>query len=253
MGGDYIFLLLANFLVFSSKTSVGAIFRLNGEEISSPEVSIAYSTLKETSVTIITPYVDLGSQNASTVAVLIYSKTDPQQSVTLNYTYINVLPFIESFLPTAVSDAGGETVLVKIRYFPYPSQNMTVRFGNDFIEAKIFASSNQLSTLISFVSPPGISVGTTQVMISESQQICTKWCKGRASFLINIKDSKALELAPPLPTSATYQELSELGMFLPIQIRNVDVDSIHVKGVVGFITSRRVGSIYTPSLRPETT
>jgi hypothetical protein len=62
--------------------------------------------------------------------VLIHSKTDPQQSVTLNYTYTNVLPFIESFSLTEVSYAGGDIISVKIEYFPYPSQTLTVRFGS---------------------------------------------------------------------------------------------------------------------------
>ena len=164
---------------------------------------------------------DLCSEISSTVSVVIYSKTNIQQSVTFNYTYHNVLPFVESFFPTAGREADGDMMSVRVKYFPYPTQNLTVRFGNYSIHAKISDSSNLISTLISFVKPPVIS-GIVEIEIS--RQDCTQLCKGRVSFLSLIKDSKGLVLAPPLPTSAAYQEFSELGMVLPIQI----MKSMHI-------------------------
>ncbi len=169
------FLLLANFPVSSFKNSVGAIFLVNGQEITSPEILIAYSTWKETSVTIIVPHVDLGSKNSSTVPVLIFLKTDPRQSLTLNYTFTSVLPFVESYSPTVGNNAGGDVVSVKIKYFPYPPKNLTVRFGNYLIGSTLSDSSNQISTIVSFVSPSGISVGIIEIEISP--HTCVQLCK----------------------------------------------------------------------------
>jgi hypothetical protein len=220
---------------------------VNGQEVSSPEILISYSTIKETSLTIIVPYVDLGSEISSTVPVTIFSKADPLRIVILNYSYTSVLPFVESFSPTSGKDTGGEIISVKLKYFPYPSKNLTVTFGNSIIDAKISASSNQVSTLISFKSPSGISVGITEIKVS--QQDCTRSCKGSVSFLFHVKDTKGLELAQPLPTSASYQELCNRGTFPSIQIKNADVSRMQQESVIGIISSFRLGTLTTPSLK----
>ena len=88
LGADYIFLLLANFPVFVLKPFVEAIFRYSGQKIHSPEILVTYSTVKETSLTIITTQVNLDFENSLTVSVTVYFKTNIQQR-RMSFLFLN--------------------------------------------------------------------------------------------------------------------------------------------------------------------
>jgi hypothetical protein len=186
VGGEYISLQIVNFPYVLSGQYVTAIFKINGNQVNSKEVVVIYSTSQETSLTIVTPYIDLGQDAISaTVPVTIFAIADTNKYVNFNYTFHSVYPSVESFSPAFGKENGGDVVWVKIKYFQYPSRNVSVRVGDIYAETRISAVSNPGATLISFVTPGGLPVGFVQIRISP--QTCNESCTGQVSFPFEIK------------------------------------------------------------------
>ena len=245
VGGDLITLVISKFSAVSSAQGITVYFGLSSQSVLCQDVSIAFSTVHETRLTIMTPTVDLGQDTSATAVVSIAALVDVTHSVTFNYTFNAMLQRVESFSPSMGmgKDKGGDLVWANIKYFQYPTSGVTVQVGDVYAASKVADTSSKSSTLISFVMPPGLAVGLTIVKMYPTN--CSQPCKGLVTFLFLIKSSKALVLVQPVPISASFQQLSILKAFPAVRVQNLDLLSARAERIVGNITSGRFGTIQT--------
>ena len=244
VGGDLISLVIQNFPLISSTTSITVTFDVNSQIFQSSDIGLTFSNTQETSLTIVTPFADLGEASSLIASVTIIPTQDIRKTVIFNYTFFAVLPSVEFFSPSTGKDTGGDLIWVNIKYFQYPAGIILVQIGDVITTSTTSDTSSQSSTLISFFTPPGLSLGPTLIQVYPNN--CTQPCKMLVSFGFYIKSAKDLILASPIPTSASYQQLAAAKMFPPIQIQNVEYAMIvRTESIVGTISSQHVGFVET--------
>jgi hypothetical protein len=221
---------------------VTAYFNVWGQNVSSPEVLVRYSTKTETSLRILVPSISLESNQTSLqTEVLVFANVYPTLSVRFNFTFFAVTPEVISFSPSTGTDTGGSTVWVRIKYFRFPSTMVEVKAGDIIADSKISDASNQITTFISFVLPFGLSVGLLPITIGPYR--CDDLCNSKVSFLFTVVDSKALKLLPPVPTYSSFQRLLKLESFPPIYIQHSGILNVTCNKVNAIIFSQLNGNL----------
>ena len=234
VGGDVISLVISDFPLIVLGTSVRVMFSVYGNSLSSNEVQVIYSNALETSLTFLTPPIDMKNSSSTLATVFVFSNSDLSVAVNFNYTYYAASSSVQSFSPTSGKDSGGDSIWVKLKYFPFPT-DIVAKFGETEVVAKVMAGSSVTATSILLITPFGLPAG--QLPIDIFPKSCQLPCKYLLTIQFTVIDSKELVLASSVPSSASYQQLSESGTFPAIQIQNAHLSIIATNQVKAMIQS----------------
>jgi len=204
LGGSIVRVHVTNFPVVEASDEaskeVAAVF----DSASEGRVFVVSSSVSETKLLVETPEIDLKGEFARAVVLQLSPNSNPSQKLNINYLVEESVPILTgAVLPSRGSNKGGVSTLVRIKYFPFPT-DIIVEFGSTVIPDSSIrvakTSTKQLST-ISFETPatePG------DFMVRVTPKVCPN-CGKSVEFSFEQLDSSLPVVLPPLPTGGPFQ------------------------------------------------
>jgi hypothetical protein len=243
-------LMVSGFPAASSSQSIIGVFIGNGQNITCDEIKVVSSTEGSTSLMMITPEFDLGREPRITALVTVSPRADPSRFVSFNYTFFAVAPQLVLFTPSAGKNDGSDLIWVKIQYFRPQSKQVAVHVSGILAASQVSLMNNQKITLIAFTVPKGIDAGMKTIEIYPST--CNQSCSSLVSFLFPVLCASQPQLVLPVPSSASFQQLSTSGRFPDFQIQNVDPSYMSCNYITGRIEARNLGNFHARCLEVTT-
>lgn len=207
MGGSVVSVQITNFPVVEASEEaskeVAAVF----DSANEGRVFVASSSAAETKLLVESPEIDLKGEFTRTVVLQLSPNSNPSQKININYVVEEAVPVLSgAVLPSKGSNKGGVRTLVRIQYFPFPT-DVIVEFGSIIVPDSSISvaktSTKQLST-ISFETP-ATEPGDFTVRVTP--KVCPN-CGKSVEFLFTQLDSSLPVVLPPLPTGGPYQEVA---------------------------------------------
>lgn len=204
-GGDLVKLHITNFPVLLSEDDVLVSFQIGdaGDKVFVDTVVVLYSDDEKTELLIVTPAF-AGIEQDQTLDFTIELSANSRKSVSFSYMVQSVQPVVNSFFPVAGLATGGQTVVVTIDYFEFPTR-VKVLFGESLVaddDIEIMPMSSIILTVLKFTTPntnPGVYTVTV------SPKTCPDPCSQAVRFSYEQLDATLPELVQPVPTGTSFQ------------------------------------------------